>query len=135
MTDATAATGRIFGALASTGVCRGRRVVCGGWLVAVHDDAVATARLGRVQRAVGAGDKLIGGLAPIPPSKTGREGLALGRDRAEPLQHLGGLLDGGVGQEQAELLAAVAAQQVGGTEQLAPGGGGDLEQAVPAWWP
>jgi hypothetical protein len=41
-------------------------VVCGSWLVAVHDDAVATARLGRVQRAVGAGDKLIGGLAPQP---------------------------------------------------------------------
>src|SRR5918993_3136731 len=105
---------------ASAGACRGRLVVAGGWLVVADDDAVTAGRLGGVQGAVGAADQLVGDLLAIPASKAGGKGLALGRDRTEPLEDLGGLVGGGGRQEHAELLAAVAAEQVGGSQHAAP---------------
>ncbi len=46
-------------------------------------------------------------------------------------QPLGGVLDPGAGQEQAELLAAVAGEQLTGPEQRGPGRDGLAEQQVP----
>src|SRR4051812_45433149 len=93
-------------------------------------DAVSAGVLGRVEGGVGAVDELVGGLAAVPLGHAGRAGLVGGGRLAEALEDREGRVGGAVGQEDGELLAAVAGEDVGRSEDGAPGSGGLLEQAV-----
>src|SRR5205807_9557002 len=93
--------------------------------------AVAAGLLGVVERAVGPADQGVGRLLPVPGGDPGRRRLVGDRDRSQALYDLEPPLERAVREQQPELLAAVAGEQVARAQHLAPGGGDLLEQPVP----
>src|SRR3954471_12618739 len=105
------------------GLGSGRGLVRGG-------DAVAAGVLGRVEGGVGALDELVGRLAAVPLRDSRRAGLVGGGRLAEALEDREGRVGGAVGEDDGELLAAVAGEHVGGPQDGAPRSGRLLEQAI-----
>src|SRR3954469_18117189 len=105
------------------GLGSGRGLVRGG-------DAVAAGVLGRVEGGVGALYELVGRLGGVPLGHACRAGLLGGGRLAEALEDREGGVGGAVGEDDGELLAAVAREDVGGPQDGAPRSGGLLEQAI-----
>src|SRR5215218_792718 len=111
-----------------TGRILRRRRFHGG--VGVGADTVAARFLGGVEGAVGPGDQGGRVLAAVPPGNPEGAG-ALGLGGAEALGDLHGVVQPAVGEQDGELLAAVAGHHVGPADHGLPGGGRLLEEPVP----